>query len=201
MVHLVALLQTTQDADGVFHGRLGGVDLLEAALEGGVLFDVLAVLVQGGGAHQAQLAAGQHGLNHVAGVHGAVASSAGANDGVQLVDEGDDLALGGFNLIEHGLEALLEFAAVLRAGDHGAQIQADEGLALEGLGDVASHDAAGQALHDGGLAHAGFANEHWVILRAAAKHLDHAADFLITADNRVDLSLAGARGEVRGVLF
>ena len=120
MVHLVALLQATQDADGVFHRRLSGVDLLETALEGGVLFDVLAVLVQGGGANQAQLAAGQHGLNHVAGVHGAVASSAGADDGVQLVDEGDDLALGGLNLIEHGLEALLEFAAVLRAGDHGA---------------------------------------------------------------------------------
>ena len=120
---------------------------------------------------------------------------------MQLIDEGDDLALGGLNLIEHGLEAFLEFAAVLRAGDHGAQIQADEGLSLEGLGDVASHDAAGQALHDGGFAHAGFANEHWVILRAAAKHLDHAADFLITADDRVDLALAGARGEVRGVLF
>ena len=142
-MYLVALLQATQDTDRVLHGRLGSIDLLEAALEGGVLFDVLAVLVQGGGANQAQLAAGQHGLNHVAGVHGAVASSAGADDGVQLIDEGDDLALGGFNLIEHGLEALLEFTAVLSTGDHGSKIQADEGLALKGLGDVASHDTAG----------------------------------------------------------
>jgi hypothetical protein len=31
-------------------------DLLEAALEGGILFDVLAVLVQGGGADAAELA-------------------------------------------------------------------------------------------------------------------------------------------------
>ena len=40
--------------------RLADEDLLEAPLEGGVLLDVLAVLVERGGADQAQLAAGQH---------------------------------------------------------------------------------------------------------------------------------------------
>ena len=93
VVHLVALLQAAQDGDGVLDRRLADVDGLEAALQGGVLLDVLAVLVEGGGADQAQLAAGQHGLDHVAGVHGAF-GRAGADDGVQLVDEGDDLAVG-----------------------------------------------------------------------------------------------------------
>jgi hypothetical protein len=54
---------------------------------------VLAVLVERGGADAAQLAAGEHGLEHVAGVHRAL-GGAGADDGVQLVDEQDDLALG-----------------------------------------------------------------------------------------------------------
>jgi hypothetical protein len=40
-----------------------------------------------------QLAAGQHRLEHVAGVHGAL-GGAGADHGVQLVNEQDDLALG-----------------------------------------------------------------------------------------------------------
>ena len=71
--------------------RLADVHLLEAALEGGVLLDVLAVLVERGGADHAQLAAGEHRLDHVAGVHRAL-GGAGADDGVQLVDEGDDLA-------------------------------------------------------------------------------------------------------------
>ena len=51
----------------------------------GVLFDVLAVLVQRGRTDQPQLAAGQHRLEHVAGVHGAVAGGAGTDDRVQLV--------------------------------------------------------------------------------------------------------------------
>ena len=47
-----------------------------------------------------------------------VAGRAGADHGVQLVDERDDLAVAGLDLVQHGLEPLLELAAVLRAGDH-----------------------------------------------------------------------------------
>jgi hypothetical protein len=68
-------------------------DGLEAPLEGGVLLDVLAVLVEGGRADAAQLAAGEHGLEHVAGVHGAL-GLAGADDRVQLVDEQEDAPVG-----------------------------------------------------------------------------------------------------------
>ena len=74
------------------HVGLAHVDGLEAALEGRVLLDVLLVLVQGGGAHAAQLAAGERGLQHVRGVHRAL-GRARAHHGVQLVDEEDDVAL------------------------------------------------------------------------------------------------------------
>ncbi|COX07919.1 Protein of uncharacterised function (DUF3170) [Mycobacterium tuberculosis] len=48
MVHLVAVFEPAQDADGVLHRRLADVHLLETALERGVLLDVLAVFVQRG---------------------------------------------------------------------------------------------------------------------------------------------------------
>ena len=86
VVDLVALLEAAQDGDRLLDGGLADVDRLEAALEGGVLLDVLAVLVEGGGADAAQLAAGEHGLEHVGGVHRAL-GRARADDGVQLVDE------------------------------------------------------------------------------------------------------------------
>ena len=66
---------------------------LEAPLERGVLLDVLAVLVERGGADAAQLAAGERRLQHVGRVHGAL-GRARADQRVQLVDEADDLALG-----------------------------------------------------------------------------------------------------------
>ena len=91
MVDLVALLEPAQDRDRVLDGRLADVDRLEAALERGVLLDVLAVLVERRRADGAQLAAGEHRLEQVGGVDGAL-GGAGADDRVQLVDEQDDLA-------------------------------------------------------------------------------------------------------------
>ena len=180
---------------------LADEDLLEAALERRVLLDVLAELVERRGADHAQLAAGEHRLDHVAGVHGGVAGRAGADDGVQLVDEGDDLPLGVGDLLQDGLEPLLELAAVLGAGHHRGQVQRHEALALQALRDVAGDDPLGQALDDRGLADAGLADQHRVVLGAAGQHLDDAADLGVPADDRVDLAVAGPLGEVDGVLL
>jgi hypothetical protein len=117
VVHLVALLQPPKDGDGVGHRGLAHEDLLETALERGVLLDVLAVLVKGRGADHVQLTAREQRFDHVARVHRALARS-GAHDGVQLVDEGDDLTFGVLNLLQHGLQPLLELAAVLGARHH-----------------------------------------------------------------------------------
>ena len=46
------------------------------------------------------------------------------------------------------------------------------------LGDVLVDDPLGEAFDDGGLAHAGFAEEHRVVLGAAAEDLDDALDLL-----------------------
>ena len=72
VVHLVALLQAAQDRDRVLDRGLVDQHLLEAPLERGVLLDVLAVLVERGRADAVQLAAGERGLEHVAGIHGAL---------------------------------------------------------------------------------------------------------------------------------
>ena len=92
VVDLVALAQAAQDADRVFDRRLADHHRLEPALERGVLLDVLPVLVERRRADGVQLAAREHRLQHVRRVHRAF-RRAGADDGVQLVDEEDDLAL------------------------------------------------------------------------------------------------------------
>ena len=69
------------------------------------------------------------------------------------------------------------------------------------FGHVALDDAAGQALDDRGLADAGLADEHGVVLRAARQHLDDAPDLLVAADDRIDLALARRLGEIAAVLL
>ena len=99
MVRLVAVAQTLEDLDGVCHRRFAHLDRLEPALQSGVLLDVLAVLVERGGADGLQLTASQLGLEDRCGVDGAFGRT-GTDEGVQLVDEQDDVAAG-IDLLEH----------------------------------------------------------------------------------------------------
>jgi hypothetical protein len=54
---------------------------------------------------------------------------------------------------------------------------------------------------DRGLADAGFADQRGVVLGAAGKDLDGAADFLVAADHRIELAVARGLGQVAGVLL
>ena len=166
-MRLVAFLEATQDGDGVLDARLADEDLLEAALEGGILLDVLAKLVERRRTDEPELTTGEHRLEHVAGVHGGVARCPGTHDGVQLVDEGDDLSITGLDLFEHGLQPLLELATVLRPRDHGPEVQADQSLVAQRFRHVAVDDALSQALDDGSFADAGLTDEDRVVLGAA----------------------------------
>ena len=63
-------------------------------------------------------------------------------------------------------------------------------LSRRNSGTLPRGDFLGEALDDGRLAHAGFAQQHRVVLGAAAQDLDDALDFVLAADDRVHLAFA-----------
>ena len=197
---LVLVLEPAQDRDGVLDARLVDEDRLEAPGERRVLLDVLLVFVERGRADAVQLAARERGLEQVRGVHRAV-GLAGADERVHLVDEQDDAAVRRRHLLQHGLEPLLELAAILRAGDQGAHVEREQLLVLQALRHVAVDDALREPLDDRGLADAGLADQHRIVLGAAGEHLDGAPDFLVAADHRIDLAVARRLGEVAGIFL
>ncbi len=144
--------------------------------------------------------AGQHGLEHV-GCRDRALAAARTHESVEFVDERDHLAVRLVDLLEHGLEAFLELAPILRPGHEGGEVERDELLALERVGDVSGNDSLGEPLDDGGLAHAGFADQHRVVLGATREHLADASNLGVTADHGVELSAAGDVGEVDAVLL
>ena len=200
VVDRIALLQAAQDRDRVLDRRLVDEHLLEAALERGVLLDVLAVFVERRGADAMQFAARERGLQHVAGVHRAF-GLAGADHRVQFVDEQDDVAFLLGEVVEHALEALLELAAELGPGDQRAHVEREDALVAQALGHFAVDDAQREAFDDRGLADAGLADQHRVVLGATLQHLDRAADFVVAADDRIELALLGTLGQVDRVFL
>ena len=158
------------------------------------------VLVERRRADGVELATRQHRLEHVRGVERAF-GRARPDDRVQLVDEEDEPALGVHDFLEHGLEALLELAAVLGAGNQCAHVERHDLLVLQAFGDIAPDDALGQPFDDGGLADPGFADEHRIVLGPAGEHLDHAPHFLVAPNHRIELALARELSEVAAVFL
>ena len=165
VVSLVLIAHTLENLHGEVLGRLVHLNWLEAAFQCGVLLNVLAVLVQGGGTDGLQLAASQHRLQDGCSVDSALCGT-GTDEGVNLVNEQDNVAAGA-NLLEHLLEAFLKVTAVPGSRDQGSQIQGVQVLIFESFGDIAVYDGLRQALNDGGFADTGFTDKHGVVLGAA----------------------------------
>ena len=159
-----------------------------------------AVFVQRGGADGAQFAASQRGLQHVRGVHRAFGGSC-ADQGVQFVDEKNNLAVGFGNFLQHSFQAVFEFAAIFRAGDQRGQVERHQALRLQNFGNVSCNDALREAFGDGGFAHAGLADQHGIIFGAPRENLHHAANLFVAADDRIEFAAPRELGQIAGILF
>ena len=200
MEHFVALLQATQNGDGILYRRLIHHHWLEPALQSRVLFNILPVLIQGGSANAVQLAPGQHRLEQVAGIHAAF-GFARTHDGMQLIDEQNDLSIRLLDFVQHGFQTFLKFAPVFGTGNQCAHIQRENGLILQGLGNILLHNPLGQALGNGGFTNAGLTNEDRVILGLTGQNPHNISDLFVTADHRVHLLFSCPLDQVGAVFF
>ena len=111
------------------------------------------------------------------------------------------LPFAGDDFFQEGFEPIFKFSAIFGAGDHRAEVHGHERLVLQRLRHITADDASRQAFGDGGFAHAGFADQHRVVLRAPGQYLHHAANFFIAADHRIDFALARQGGEIAAIFF
>ena len=98
MEDFVTLLQTAENGNGIFHRRFRHHNRLETALQSGVFFNIFAVFIQRRCADTMQLTARQHRFEQIARVHAAF-GLARADDGMKLIDEQNNPAIAGFNIV------------------------------------------------------------------------------------------------------
>ena len=118
----------------------------------------------------------------------------------KLVDE-DDGVLILHQLLHDGLEPLFKLAAVLGSGDDERQIERQHALVGQEAGHLAVGDALRQPFDDGRLAYARLADQHRIVLGAAAQDLHHALQLLIAADQRIELVIHCRLGQVARELY
>ncbi len=195
VVLLVAPAQPLEDPDGLLDGGLVDGDRREPPLERGIGLHVAAVLVERRRPHDLQLAAGERRLEDVRRVHRPLDARARPDDGVQLVEEGHDPAVGGRDLVDEATQPLLELAAVLGARDQPGEVERHHPPAGR-PGHRAGRDPRRDALDDRGLADARVPDEHGVVLGAPPEDLQDRGDLALAADDGVEAPGARRRGEV-----
>ena len=199
VVGFVALAQAFQDLDGMGDRGLLDLDGLESALQSSVLFQVFAVFLGGRGADGLELAAGEHRLEDAGGVDRALRGT-GTDEGMDFVDEQDDVATG-LDFFQDLLQALFEITAVSRASHEGSEVKRVHLLVLDRVWHVVGDDALRQAFHNGGFADARLADQHRIVFGATRQHLHDALDFLLATDNGIELSFTSERRQVAAELI
>ena len=198
VVAFEAALEPAQDADGVLDRGLGDIHLLEAPRQRTILFEDAAKFLEGGRADAADLTGGKQRLEQVGRIHHAARGRAGADDGVDLVDEQDGVRPLA-QLVEQRLEALFEIAPVLGAGQQRAQIQRIDDTFRQQVGHLAIDDTLGQAFGDCRLADARLAHQQGIVLATPRQDLRNALNLGFAPHQWIDASLARQLVEVGGI--
>ena len=199
VVLLVAVLKTVDDRNGVVVVWLADVDRLETPLKCSVLLDMFTILFCRSCTNDLDFSTRQRWLQDGRGVDGALCG-AGANDGVNLVNE-EDVILGFLQLSNNLLHAVLELTAILRTCYQTCQVKRPNLLSAQDVRDVAGCNELSQALNNGGLTNAGIAQDKWVVLLAAGKNLHDTLNLAVTANDRVKLFICGKLSKVAAKLL
>src|ERR1700758_4581516 len=107
---------------------------------------------------------------------------------MEFVDEQNDLALGIFDLLQHGLKAVFKLAAIFRAGQHRTEVERYYALVFQNLRHIAGDNSLCKAFYNRGLANTWFTNQHRIVFGTARKHLYDPPNFVVTANDWIELS-------------
>src|SRR5207247_8311796 len=86
--------------------------------------------------------------------------------------------------------------SVLRPGGESREVERVDLLPLQELGNLVGRDPRSESLDDGGLADAGLADQHRVVLGSAREDLHHPLDLGLAPDDGVELALGGELRQV-----
>ena len=200
MMYFITFLQATENGNSILYRWFTNHNRLETTLQGSILFNVLAVLIQSSSTNAAQLTTSHHWLQQVAGIHSTV-SSTSTYHSMYLINKQQNLSIRFYYLVENGFQSFLKLTPILGTSHQSTHIQGEQGLVLQGLRHIASHNSPSQSLYNSGFTNTWLTNQHRVIFGTAGQNLNGSSNFIITANNWVQLALTSHLSQITAVFF
>ena len=200
MMNFVLFFKASKNRNGILDTWLIDQHLLETPLKSRILFDVLTVFVKCRGTNTMELSSRQSRLQHIASIHRAIGLTR-TDHGMELIDKKNDLPFKLGHLGQQCFHALFKFTTKLGACNQGRHIKRQQPLPFDPFRDFSVDNPKRKTLHNGGLANTRLANEHRVIFGSALKHLNGPSNFIIPANDRIQLALFGSLSKVNRVFL
>src|SRR5690349_8243500 len=112
MVQFVSLSKTSENTNCILYRRFFHEYGLKSPLECCILFNMLAIFIQGSGADTSEFSPRQCGVQHFRGIHGPFRCTS-TYQCMELIDKKNHLSSRLGNILENGFEALLKFSTKL----------------------------------------------------------------------------------------
>ena len=199
VVLLVAILKTMDNRNSVVVVWLADVDRLKTPLKCSVLLDMFTVLFCRSCTNDLDFSTRQRWFQDGRGIDGAFCG-AGANDGVNLINE-EDVILGFLQLSNNFLHAVLKLTAILGSCYQTCQVKRPDLLSAQNVRNVARSNELSQALNNGSLTNAGIAQDKWVVFLTAGKNLHDTLNLAVTTNDRVKLFICSKLSKVAAKLL
>src|SRR5258708_34718600 len=105
---------------------------------------------------------------------------------MRLVDKQNNRSRRGLNLLDYLTHPILEFSFHACAGLEEPEVESSQNDPSESRRKVTGRDPECETFHHRRFADTGFPWQHWGILAAPHQKIDSLANFLVTAQERID---------------
>ncbi|MMZ58759.1 hypothetical protein D1872_207500 [compost metagenome] len=175
-----------KDLNRFIHGWLIDRNRLETTLQRRILLNIFAVFIKCCSTDALQLSASKCRFQNVGGINRAFCT-ARTDQCVQLVDEQDNVAcLADF--IHNFFQAVFKFTAIFGACDNRAHIKRHYSLVAKSFRNLIINNFLCQTFSNCRFTNPRFTNQHRIVLRTAAKYLNHTLNFFAASNNRVQVA-------------
>ena len=118
-----------------------------------------------------------------------------------LINKQQNLSIRFYHLVENGFQSFLKLTPILGTSHQSTHIQGEQGLVLQRLRYIASHNSPSQSLYNSGFTNTWLTNQHRVVLGTAGQNLNGSSNFIITANNWIQLALTSHLSQITAVFF
>mmetsp|Transcript_18369 Transcript_18369/g.25481 ORF Transcript_18369/g.25481 Transcript_18369/m.25481 type:complete len:252 (-) Transcript_18369:655-1410(-) len=199
MMKFIPWLKTTKNTHSVLRTWLINHDLLETTLQSFVSLDVFSVLINSCSTNTVEFTTSQCWLQEIRSIHRSL-SSTSPNDRMHFVNEQNDFSITLLNFLKNSLETFFEFTTHTSTSHKCTKVEPNQtAWWLEGIRDIPSNHTLCNALRNSCLTDTRISNKDWIILGSTRQNLNSPTNFVVSPNDRIELSLFGTFGKINPV--